>query len=272
MPEHWLIRGVKTVLVRRTMPYRVQVPWDRLMRRVGRIEKTVRLDGYAIRIRRLTSDQAFVETMLVQHDYTRNGFQIRPTDTVIDIGANIGTFALDAARCASQGRVLCFEPDADNFRLLQMNLRRNHCHSVTAVRAAVAGADGDVTLFCATEGGYHSIRSERGQHVARTEIVPGVSLERIFERHQVARCNFLKLDCEGAEYEILYALPPPYFRRIERIAMEYHGGADPVERRAQADALAAHLERQGFRIDDYVAFPGFRCGFLRASNLDFQSA
>jgi FkbM family methyltransferase len=266
-PEgHWLIRATRTVFVDHALPYRMQVAVDRMMRRLGQVEKTVHLEGYSVRVRRLTCDELFVQTMLVKHEYTSPGFDILPTDTVIDIGGNIGTFALHAARCASRGRVLSFEPDSVNFRLLERNLRLNGCKTVTAVRAAVAGTPGDVTLFCASEGGFHSIRAGRGRRTERTEVVPAVTLQQIFDDYQIDRCHFLKLDCEGAEYEILYALPPAYYRRIDRISMEYHGVDDPVVRRRDADALAAHLEAQGFRIDEYVAFVGYSAGHLKASN------
>ena len=82
-----------------------------------------------------------------------------------------------------------------------------------------------------------------------------VALKDIFDEHDIERCHFLKLDCEGAEYELLYNLPGEYYSRIERIVMEYHGDNDKMKRRAQADALVSHLQSMGFGIDAYLDLP-----------------
>ncbi|HUS57466.1 MAG TPA: FkbM family methyltransferase, partial [Planctomycetota bacterium] len=61
----------------------------------------------------------------------------------------------------------------------------------------------------------------------------------------VERCDLLKLDCEGAEYDALLGAPRALLERIGRIVMEYH----PMPNAAQtADALAAHLRAAGFGV------------------------
>ena len=47
-------------------------------------------------------------------------------------------------------------------------------------------------------------------------------MTEILNSNQIEACDFLKIDCEGAEYEILQGTPKTFFKRIRRIAMEYH--------------------------------------------------
>ena len=52
--------------------------------------------------------------------------------------------------------------------------------------------------------------------------VDSISLQQIFDNNNIENCNFLKLDCEGTEYEILENLPTSYFDKIKKIVIEYH--------------------------------------------------
>ena len=68
---------------------------------------------------------------------------LKPGMTAVDIGANIGFYSmLMAARVGGTGRVVAFEPDADNFRLLEKNILENDIHNVHAEMMAVAGQTG----------------------------------------------------------------------------------------------------------------------------------
>ena len=85
-------------------------------------------------------------------------------------------------------------------------------------------------------------------------------MDAVFSDHHIERCDFLKLDCEGAEYEIIYAASPKTLARIHRIAMEYH---DRVDKVTKAKELVAFLIGHGFRIVDFTDFVGHDCGFIR---------
>jgi FkbM family methyltransferase len=82
----------------------------------------------------------------LDRDYDVPGLILRPGDVVLDIGGNHGFFACYAAW---QGcRVLTFEPDAGNVRLLGINLEANDfVNRVKVVPAAVKAAAGEVRLF-----------------------------------------------------------------------------------------------------------------------------
>ena len=72
-----------------------------------------------------------------------------------------------------------------------------------------------------------------------------ISLATLFERYKIERCDFLKLDCEGCEFEIVLESDPVLMRRIDRIVMEYHDHRS--NRFSHRDLLQA-LERLGFEV------------------------
>lgn len=183
------------------------------------------------------------------------GFQIGRRDVVIDIGANIGFFALKASRLASEGSVYAFEPCSFHFDLLKENVRRNGAHNVTASKEAVWGSLTRLELLFSfdDEPDQTSIYNMGG---SKKEVVDTVTLEEIFRRHAIQACDFLKMDCEGAEYEILFNTPDAVLGAIRRIALEWHR----FEESHQPQELAAFLRGKGFTLiepEDWTARAGY---------------
>jgi len=73
--------------------------------------------------------------------------------------------------------------------------------------------------------------------------VSAVTIPEIFAENGLERCDLLKMDCEGAEYDIIYNCPSEVLGRIERIAMEVHGGPGAGQ---NIDALEVFLRESGF--------------------------
>jgi FkbM family methyltransferase len=183
---------------------------------------------------------------------------------VNDIGANMGCFAVYAGRGASKGRVLAFEPDADNVDLARRNAAINGLSNVTVERCAVSGEPGTLKLFRGAHGPLHTTMAGRLEGADEADEVPAITLKQIMDKYKVDRCGFLKMNCEGAEYGILYKTPPEYLQRVDRVALEYH--AAPHENKDQISReLAAYLAAQGFDIFDFSDFVGFDCGFIRGT-------
>jgi len=201
-----------------------------------------------------------VKEIFVRRRYFRPGFAIQPGDTVVDIGANMGLFALWAAPQTPQGRVLAIEPSWVLDCLVQ-NARINRLDNVTAVPVAV-GNDGE-ELELVEYPGFNIVSHPKGcgpAWITRLLIflryfryrcpavrvkAPCQSLGTIIEEHGLKNIHFLKVDCEGAEYEMFRHLPPDHWRRIERIAMEFHE-LHPGDRHGE---LVSLMEQQGFRVE-----------------------
>ena len=58
--------------------------------------------------------------------------------------------------------------------------------------------------------------------------------------------DILKIDCEGAEFEILYNLPQEYFKRIEKIRLEYHNHLS--DKKNNSEYLMEFLKKNGFKV------------------------
>jgi FkbM family methyltransferase len=263
-PGNWLTRSVVALCQERRLPTRLARLLDRVSIRLGRSTKTVRADGLTLRVRRLTADEHYVREVIVERQYNPAGYEINPADTVVDVGGNIGCFALWAAKNAPRGRVITVEPVEDNFALLVRNIRLNRLTNVTPLRAAVLGESRPATVYLSPEGtGHHSVIAELAHRSPRQETVAGVSLPSLFEQYGLDTCHFLKLDCEGAEFEILSGLPPSFFPRIGKLVVEYHVRPDQAKRR-QADGLVEHLQAAGYHIDQYTDVLGTNRGMIYA--------
>ena len=140
-------------------------------------------------------------------------------DLIIDVGANIGAFSCFAAHTHSRALVHAFEPSAPHADLLEENIALNHLPNVTLHRQAV------------TKDGRDVVFSQLGAGGASGIILPGdgpqihlksISLDCI--DFTSARLLFVKLDCEGAEGEIIEWICANLSRLPSRLklACEYH--------------------------------------------------
>ena len=200
--------------------------------------------GGTLAIRGATQDYNVFRDVYLYDEYALDSLPA-PLGCVVDLGANAGYFAARAAGCAE--RVVAYEPVPENAALARRNTAPfGH---VEVVEAAVGARTGEQRLHLARAArgtGLHSIHRDGAVHSDEAITVPCVSLADLFERHGIERCDLLKLDVEGAEYEILFGAPPDVLSSVGRIAAEYHaGGGEPG---FTPDALASHLEACGFAV------------------------
>jgi len=209
-------------------------------------------DGLELEIRPQRGDRyTFYET-LIRNCYLSQGQRLLPGDTVIDIGANIGCFCVLAARAVGPtGRVIAVEPEQSTFDSLQRNVRLNRCENVDARRLAIGGTSGSVDLQISGTALFSSIYTEVGgvkaeapSHATGSKVqrVPMSTLEALMDDADVDRCNYLKVDCEGAEHDIFTNMDQDTADRIDQITMEVHHvpGAEP-------QALRSLLTKLGFQ-------------------------
>ena len=133
-------------------------------------------------------------------------------------------------------RVVACEPDPENLSLLHTNLLGYQ--NVEIVEAAILAHDLAEAEFHAVvnkagdnSGGGSCVRVEPGSKSIR---VPALAMIKLWESKGISSCDLLKLDCEGAELQILRALADAgLLRRVARIVGEWHacdGRADTPER------------------------------------------
>lgn len=193
-----------------------------------------------------TNINPFVDIWL-NHVYDHPKIRWSDVKTVLDIGGHIGAFALYAAKKAPSARTICFEPDPVTYAYLETNVRTNRLTQIQTRCAAIGGETGQAVLHVLPG------RSEANSLYAKLEgshavPVPVTTLRNVFDSEKIDRCDLLKMNAEGVEYEILYGLPPQYLSRIDVIVMNYH--LFVKKPRATPDELRAYLESNGFTVTE----------------------
>lgn len=189
-----------------------------------------------------TADEAVLQHSF-DHDIFFTGVpEYRPaeSDTIIDVGAHIGTFSLLAASKAPRGRVYAIEACEDTFNFLRVNVALNGLSHVVPVHLALSDREGTCTLYYDTGNWGHSVVSRLSN---RSEVVRCSTLQRFFGENSIAACNFIKFNCEGAEFPILLSCHADFLRRIQLILVLYHGD---LWKKNTVEDLLGHLQQSGF--------------------------
>lgn len=188
---------------------------------------------------------SYIREVILYGVYNAHGFNLNNGDVVIDIGANIGSFSvLSAQQVGEKGKVVCFEPEQRNFYLLSQNIELNTLSNIIAIQKAVSNRNDKMKLYLGKTSGSHSLEFKSKKAVS----VETITLEEIFERYSIKKCDFLKVDCEGAEYRIFRSVKPKIFTSIKKIVMEYHSsGKDGRD----IDKIKSILIKTGFQVITY---------------------
>lgn len=193
--------------------------------------------------------------------YHRAGFDLRPTDIVVDVGAHVGVFAHWALPQLPQGRLICVEPTtaADH---LEHSLAQNNLRNVRLHRVAMGRSGSTLELWEHPEAA--SLNRARGFRIAiwlrlnlallvrrgrfcppRLRTFPCWSLADLLAQENLTAADLLKMDCEGGEHDLLAAASDADLRRFPRIMMEFHH-FHPSHRLSN---LVNRLEKAGFTVE-----------------------
>jgi FkbM family methyltransferase len=186
------------------------------------------------------------EEVWVDRRYLPRDWKRVDTPTVVDVGANIGVFTVWAARELGAGRIVAVEPDPEPARQLRDNLALNRIDDVAVLEAALGGERREATLYRRGSAAMNTLfpRDHYGSHFEIGKTVRVLTLDDVFERCNIERCDLLKLDCEGAEYEALFGASPDLLARIHHVVAECHVGLTDHD----PDALQGFLEEHGFAV------------------------
>ncbi len=193
--------------------------------------------------------QTFKESVFEQ-DYIR-GFPrliVRSFDnlTVVDVGANAGYFSLWWLSRFPQSKMIAVEPMPNNFALLARNQALNPDKDFHAVNCAMRHEAGNIILNFNRSDSFTTAASiHKGTGGGDQISVKAISLKQLLADFGLSRIDFLKLDCEGSEYDILYHCEGELLDSISYISMETHPGTEAAETK---DALCDFLRAKKFQL------------------------
>ena len=174
--------------------------------------------GLKIKIRVNSTDLMALTHVWMIQEYSDDDFPISNDDVIIDVGAHIGLFALFASQFCKNGKIFCYEPIKENYKILIENIEMNQIQNIFPNNLAVTKETSRVKIFLNDDQSGHSMFIQNKNFVE----VDSKSLSDIFIDNGIKECDFLKLDCEGAEYEIVESISSDLFTKINKTAIEYH--------------------------------------------------
>lgn len=175
---------------------------------------------------------------------------------ILDCGANIGLSILYLKKCCPTARITAFEPDEVNFDLLQRNMAAFEFSDITLRKEAV-WKENTTVQFSNNQG--------MASHIEQGAAMGSSSIKAIRLRDFLdEQIDFLKLDIEGAEYEVLMDCHDK-LANVQRMFIEYHGQFSTA---GQFHELLELITQNGFQYYLKEAAPIFETPFQRPPQLE----
>jgi FkbM family methyltransferase len=155
------------------------------------------------------------KTMTFHEDDILNyHFTPKEGDVVVDVGAHIGPYSIIASKnVGPNGKVVAIEADPDNFDLLSRNIQLNKLSNVMALNYAAYSEEKKIKLYLPSAGEkspytkYNTIMSDRARNDEKFVEVKANTLDYLLQSKNMIKqeeeVNWIKIDVEGAEYEVL---------------------------------------------------------------------
>jgi FkbM family methyltransferase len=172
-----------------------------------------------------------IEEIIDGNEYKLNNFNNIKNATFIDIGANCGIATIILAKQNPESTIISFEPDKKIFEFLSNNIKLNNLTNIILHNKAVS-KKGIKTIklymnsFCSGANTTYSdpdtFKNFNTDKIINIYEVECISLDEIIDEYKLSNIELLKIDCEGAEYDILYN--SNYFKNkiVKNIVGEFH--------------------------------------------------
>ncbi len=169
---------------------------------------------------------------------------------IVDIGANVGFFSFLILSKIEVKKIYAFEPIPKNANFFKdiISENKNLQDKILLLSVAVTGTDHEsIDLFLDDTNELTENASVFAEYKSTSTIkvsVPSISLSKFFEQYKITEIDFLKLDCEGSEFDIIYNTAPSLLKRIKKMIVEVHDvEGDP---KSNITYFSKHLQSVGF--------------------------
>ena len=183
--------------------------------------------GHSLRFSDLSSSSIVpcVASELNRDAYRLRSIQLEPTDIFMDVGANVGMTSVLVNRMFGC-HVVAIEPVPGNFGNLEKNLDLNGCDrsKFTLVNAAAASCPGSVDIGVCDYSTGNNSQYDRIEFYHKVSC-PKVVLKDLLVEH---RPKYLKIDCEGAEWDIIPSLDAECLASVKWIGLDWNSTVSKV--------------------------------------------
>jgi len=188
---------------------------------------------------------------------------IKDDDIVYDIGANMGYYSMAFSDCCKQ--VYAFEPLPKNLEIVEQHIAENNINNVDIFPYAITDED-KTLIFTSSQGtasNTYKTDSETFQSASNTIEVEGKSLDNLVLNGEIPPPNFIKIDVEGAELDLLHGAEKVLLKYKPAVVVATHDMVIPGIK----DKCLAFLDKVNYKysktsdlkdnvgLEDYFAFP-----------------
>lgn len=123
-------------------------------------------------------------------------------DVVIDVGANIGKYSIYAGHLVGkEGKIISIEPSLEPSELLKKSIKENHLQDVvTLIHVAISNKNGKQKLYFSDTKPINSLLYQLSQNYVEVQTL---TLDSLVEKLKLKKVDWMKVDVEGVEYEVL---------------------------------------------------------------------
>lgn len=184
---------------------------------------------HPIKLRKGTSDlRAFYQVFINQEYELKVPFE---PQTIIDGGANIGLFSILMANKYSKSQIISIEPDPDNFKLLEVNLK--NYSNTTLINAGIWNKKTRLNVYDKYDSGSWGMVVEENLDGE----IEAISIDYILENYQLSHIDILKLDIETSEKNVFSKDYQSWLPKVRLIIIELHDWLEPGCSKAFFDAI-----------------------------------
>lgn len=188
--------------------------------------------------------------IFIRKVYEKNNIKIKEGDIVVDIGSNIGMFAHYALKNKAKS-IICCEPNPKAFAVLESVFCNNS--KVCLNNFAISRNETSLQLLYPEEyefSGGEFISSNSAvtwyNRDFRSVGVKGICFSDFLNLNNITKIDFLKIDCEGGEFEILTPENGVLFKNnVKNLVLECHGETDKIVDFLNAHSFIFEMEKNG---------------------------
>jgi FkbM family methyltransferase len=179
-----------------------------------------RVIGYrrAINLRFGTSDINTFYQIFIRKDYN---IEYQNPEVIIDAGANTGLFALWMKKRYPDAKIICIEPDTENFQMLQKNV--SHCKNVYCENCGLWYRNVDLKVHDKYNMGKWGIVVEES---VGDVTVPAITVNQLLEKYNLSNIDLFKIDIETSEKYLFSENFDTWLPKVKQLIIELH---DPLQ-------------------------------------------